>query len=614
MAERPSPKPGPAAAPRPGSDAALLKRLWPYVRPYRRLLLAALALNLVAVGAALAEPYLLKLGIDEHVAPAAGGDAAALDGLLGLSLLYALLIAGGFAARAVGLYATSIAGLRSLAALRRGVFQHVLAQGQRFFDGRTTGSLMTRTIHDADALYESLVMSAIFIVTDVLTVAGVVVAMLTLDWRLTLASLAVAPPLAWLMDLFRRRLRALHDTIREALSRLNGAFAEYVHGVDVVRLHGVAAEAEARRDFGDHAYRFLDASRRANIWDASLYALMDGMSAVSVGVVLLFAASAYGASAPAAAGEAVPTASALTLGLLVAFVDYLRRLYVPVRELSGRLATLQRGGSALQRIFGLLDAEQRVHGGDAALPAVRGEVTFQDVTFGYGAEAHAVLRGVTFALHPGEVVALVGATGSGKSTVARLLTAAYDGYDGRICLDGHELRGVRVGDVRAAVATVAQDVYLFSTSVFENVRMWDAGISPPRVEEAVTLARADALVAGLPDGLEHTLSDRGKDLSAGERQLLGIARVLCRDAPVVVLDEATASVDPETERLLDEALGAVFARRTVLVIAHRLSTVRRADRVVVLHGGRVVQEGTHAELMERGGRYRLLVEAALQRH
>jgi len=585
-------------APETPSDAALLRRLWPFVRPYRWLLLAALALNLAAVAATLLEPYLLKLGIDEHITPAAAGDASALDGLLGLSAAYALLIAGGFAARALGLYATSAGGLRALAALRRAVFRHVLTQAQRFFDGRTTGSLMTRTIHDADAVYESLVMSAIFIVTDVLTVVGVVVAMFLLDWRLTLASLAVAPPLAWLMDLFRRRLRALHDTIREALSRFNGAFAEYVHGVDVVRLHGPAAEAEARRDLEGHAYRFLDASRRANIWDASLYALMDGMSAVSVGAVLLLAAA--------------PGADAFSLGLLVAFVDYLRRLYVPVRELSGRLATLQRGASALDRIFGLLDTQDRVRGGEAALPHIRGEVALEDVSFRYTPDAPLVLRGVSFRVHPGEVVALVGATGSGKSTVARLLSAAYDGYEGRIRLDGHELRTVRPGDVRRAVATVAQDVYLFSASVFENVRMWDEAIPRPRVEEAVRLARADALVAGLPEGLEHTLADRGKDLSAGERQLLGIARVLCRDAPVVVLDEATATVDPETERLLDEAMAAVFARRTVLVIAHRLSTVRRADRVVVLHDGRVVEEGTHEALMARGGRYRLLVEAALQ--
>ena len=576
--------------PESAGDLTLIKRLWPFVRPWRRWLVAAMVLTPLGVGAGLLQPILLKQGIDDYIAV---GD---LDGLTWLAALFVGVVAIAFTARAAGSYALQYAGLCGLTALRRHVFVHVTAQDQRFFDRRTTGSLMTRTTNDVEAVYESLAFGVVNLVTDTIMILGILSIMLALDWRLTLVSLSFAPLIVFIVDIFRRKLRALSLVIRRSLSELNGFFAESIHGISTVQLDG--AEDSARAQFGAMSHRYLDAYRRSNWWDAGLYAVMDGLSALAIGLMLWDGATRFGADG-------------VTAGLLVAFVDYLVMIFGPIRELSGRFATIQRAIAALERIFLLMDAEDRVAPGSKTLPALEGAIRFDNVSFAYNEDRPEVLKGVSFEVAPGEVVALVGATGSGKTTVGRLLTRTYGGYSGSITLDGHELESLDAEALRREVSVVHQEIRLLEASVEENIALWDPRLSNADVRRAADLACATPFIEALPGGFEHVLSERGGNLSVGEGQLLCIARALVRPSSIVVLDEATASIDSVTEAMVDTALERLLADRTVVLIAHRLSTITKADRIVVLHQGRVVEQGTHATLLQRKGPYRLLVDAGV---
>lgn len=574
---------------RPTGDMKLIGRLWPLARPHRAWLWTALLLTPIGVLGALVQPVLLKTAIDDHIA------TGQLDGLGTMALLFVAVVGLGFTASALANYALNILGLRALTALRRRVFTHVMDQGQRFFDTRTTGALMTRTTNDVEAVYESLAWGVVSLLSDGLLLIGILVAMLLLDWKLTLVSLSLAPLIVVIVDLFRRKLRVLSLIIRSSLSRLNGYFAERIYGVTTVQLYGV--EDRTRQTFRGLSYRYLDAYRRSNWWDAGLYAIMDGMSALAIGSMLWFGAARFG-----------DPGSAVTLGLLVAFVDYLGMIFGPIRELSGRIATIQHAVAALERIFGLLDTSDRVPEGAVPIEAPRGDVRFDGVSFRYRDGAPLVLDGVSFTMRPGEVVALVGATGSGKTTIGKLLMKQYGGYEGSIRVDGHELRDVNTDALRRLVAAVHQDVYLFDGTIRENIALWAPEIDEARVREAARLARANTFIEALPAGYDHRVTERGQNLSGGQKQLLAIARAMARDAPIVILDEATASVDSVTEALVDDAIGELLSHRTVLVIAHRLSTITKADRILVLHHGKVVEQGTHDELLALGGRYKLLVE------
>ncbi|MFZ4738585.1 MAG: ABC transporter ATP-binding protein [Bradymonadia bacterium] len=572
------------------SDLEMMRRLWPWVRGDRAWIIGVLLLTPLGVGLGLLQPLVLQTAIDGHIA------VGQMNGVAALAAAYVALVTFGFGARALSMYGLQRVGLRGLTRLRRGLFTHVTQQGQRFFDRQTTGGLMTRTTNDVDAVYESLSMGAVSLLTDALTIVGTLVAMLLLDWRLTLVCAATAPIIIVVVEVFRRRLRAWSLVIRAALSRLNGFFAERVHGMSVVQLYG--AEEASRREFAELGWAYADAYRRSNWWDAGLYAIMDGMSAFAVGLVLW-----YGA------GRVFEPQSGVTLGLLVAFIDYLNKVFVPIREFSGNLATLQRSTAALERVFQLLDTQESIRPGTHPVASVQGHVRFDHVTFRYGPDRPEVLQDVTLEVRAGEVLALVGATGSGKSTIGKLLTRSYDGYTGSITLDGQELHTLAVQDLRTQVTVVHQDGFLFDGTLAENVTLGDPNISAERLAQACAQSRLSEVIAELPDGLEHRVTERGSNLSVGQKQLVAIARALVRDAPLVILDEATASVDSLTERRIDDAIAELFARKTVIVIAHRLSTITRADRIVVLHRGQVAEQGTHDALLAAGGRYKLLVES-----
>ncbi len=568
------------------SDWELVRRIWPFVAESRGWLWLVVFMIPLGVAADLVLPMLLKTGIDDGILK---GDT---PHLLQTAIYYFVIVFGAFVTRTLGMYGLQIAGLRALAALRSRLFGHVMSQGQRFFDKRTTGSLMTRTTNDVEAIYESLTWGAVSLISDALVILGTLTVMLVIDWRLSLALLALAPILAFLVNAFRKRLRVLFLDIRKALSRLNGFFAEQIHGMQVTQHDG--AEPRAREEFRGQAYEYLEKYRTANWLDAGLYAIMDGMSSVAVGLVI------------AVGAWLVEYDSGVTIGLLIAFIEYVTKVFIPIREFSSRFATIQRAVAALERVFGLLDTDEAIESGVNPVDAQNKVLTFENVGFAYGQDRPQVLKDINLSVGPGEVLAIVGATGSGKSTIGKLLLRMYDGYTGQIRLGPQEIRDAETQAVRNSVAVVHQDPYLFEGTIAENIGLWSTDISEDAIRDAGRLARVDSIIRASDVGYDQHVTERGNNLSAGQRQLISIARALARPAPIVILDEATASVDSITEQLIDQAIGALFESRTVIVIAHRLSTIAKADRILVLHQGEVVEYGSHEELLALDGHYSVL--------
>ncbi|MEZ4428683.1 MAG: ABC transporter ATP-binding protein [Nannocystaceae bacterium] len=579
-----------------GSDSegvGALLRFWTYLRPHKRWLVLGMLMIPAVAGMATLRPLLLKEAVDVDI-PA--GDAL---GLRVTAMLFLGAVVAEFIAQAVQVYALQRSGHLTICDLRRAVFSHVIRLPARFFDRHPLGSLLSRSTSDIEALSETLSFGVFTILTDVVVILATLGAMFYLDAVLTLISLAVAPVLYVIVRFFSSRLRHLQLEVRRAQGAQSGFLAEQLTGVSVVQLYG--REAAAVSEYERLGGRYLKATRTANIYDALLYALMDGISALCIALMIY-----YGAPRLTTAGD-----GALTLGLLFAFVDYLQRVFVPIREFSGKLAVIQRALAALSRVYGLLDqpAEARTPAGAPdPLAGWRGGVTVRDLRFRYVEGGPEVLRGISFDVAPGEVVAVVGRTGSGKTSLGRVLTRTYDDYEGSVTLDAPagpvEVRALAPDALRRHILMVQQDVFLFADDVAFNVALGEEGLAddPARLTAALETVEAQDFVSAR-GGLTMEVGERGRNLSSGEAQLIAFARVAARQPTLLILDEATASVDSMTEHKVQAAIERLLEGRSVLVIAHRLSTVRRADKILVLGEGEVVELGTHDQLMARGGVY-----------
>jgi ATP-binding cassette subfamily B protein len=563
-----------------------MERFWAYLRPRRRAILTGLLLVPFLTLARLAQPWLLKIGIDDHIlSPGSTGLWVVASALLGVVVLAYLL-------SAFQTWLLQVAAIEAIGELRTAIYRHVMRQGASFFDTHASGSLLTRTTTDVEALGETLTMGVIGMIADALTIVGILAAMLWMDWQLTLITFAISPAIIVTVNLFRKGLRHFSMQIRRSLSRLNGYLAEHLVGMEVIRILG--RTPKSRQEFKSLNFVYLDAYRKSNWLDASLYAIMDGVSILCVAAMLWFGGSRV-LGGPA---------EGITLGLLIAFVEYITRIFVPIREFSGRIATLQRAIAAMERIFHLMDTHQVITPGTPSTsPHPDAPITFEDVSFRYWNEGAPVLDEVSFELAPGKVVALVGRTGSGKTTIGKLLIRMYDGYSGRIRWGDRELSELPPEKVRASVSMVHQDVHLFRGTLWSNIAMGNPAITREKAEESLALVRADELLRSLPGGLDAPIAERGMNLSAGEGQLIAFARAVAHEAPVLILDEATSSIDSLWEARIQDALQRLLAMKTVLVVAHRLSTVQQADEILVIDHGKVIERGDHAALLAADGAY-----------
>jgi ATP-binding cassette subfamily B protein len=573
-------------------DARLLARLWPFVRPHSAFIALSLATLVVMAAINLARPLLM--GDVVHRAELRDPSGLLWDGVY-LALLLVLLQSLTF----VQMYMMQIAGARAMADLRSAVFRFFQRLRLRYYDRTPVGRLVTRATNDVDALSELFASGALNAMGDLISLVGVVAMMIALDWRLSIVSFLALPVVGAIVSYVRTRARAAYRDIRARTARLNAFLNEQVNGIAVVQAFVREQETQAEFDAINVDYR--DANKRAIYYEAVLDASIEMVSTLCVASILWFA------------GLRRVGDHAITFPLLVTFTQYIRQFFEPVSMLSQRYTLLQSAMAGAERIFELLDEQDVVPPARAAAdccpPGPEDEaISLEHVDFEYKPGVP-VLRDVSFSARRGERIALVGATGAGKSTVASLLLRLYEPQGGAVRVLGRDVRGYDPHELRRNFSVVPQDVFLFPGTVLSNIAIADAISDRARAEEA--LRRIDALdlftrraaADSAAAALDARVDERGQNFSAGERQLIAFARALYRDAPLLVLDEATASVDSDTEARLQHALEEVIRGRTAMVIAHRLSTIRAADRIVVFHKGRIAEAGTHEELIEKGDVY-----------
>jgi len=508
--------------------------------------------------------------------------------------VYLLLVAGEFSTFYGQFYLTMIVAQFSLSDLRMALFKHVERLPMSFFDRTPTGRLVSRMTTDIDAINEMFSAGSLTMFMDVLTMLGIVAIMFAFDARLALWAMCAVPALLLILNFFGRRARVVYREIRERLAALNAYLAEALAGMAVVQLF--TRERRSRDEFDALNLKSRDAQRTANIYEAGVFSAVESLSAATIGIILW-------------AGGGEVTRRVITLGTLVAFIDYAQKFFLPLRDISSKYTALQSALAAMERIEALMETPASI--ASPPVPhqpkAVRGEIIFDHVGFAYRA-GEPVLRDLSFTVEPGRKIAIVGATGSGKSTIIKLLTRFYDVSAGRILVDGIDVREWDLTALRRAIGLVQQDVFLFAGDVLDNVRLARTDLGEAEVRQALRRAQALDFVERLPGGLHEEIRERGANLSSGQRQLLSFARALAYDPRVLVMDEATSSVDSETESLVQRALDELLKDRTALVIAHRLSTIERADRILVLSQGALRESGTHAELLAHRGLYHRLFE------
>lgn len=593
-------------------DSRLMRRLVSYLGPYKGMAGGAVVLIIFSSLLQLVGPLATAVALDlfirppghksgrvsvasqwiEHLLAAHGWSVSAATGLTWTSVIYLATLILSFLVLYFQSYVMQLMGQKVMFDLRQQIFSHFQKLPIAFFDKNPIGRLVTRVTTDIDALNELFTAGLVSIFGDVFLLAGIVIVLFWLNWRLALVTFAILPLLLLLTAWFRIRARQMYREVRVRIARINAFLQEHITGMSVLQLFN-----REERAYGDFKV-INDDHRQANIhaifYYAVYYPAVELVTALGLGLILWY-------------GGARVTASALSVGALVAFLQYAQRFYQPLSDLSEKYNILQAAMASSERVFRLLDRQSEIlTPADAYRPeVVRGALEFDDVWFAYQ-EDEMVLKGISFAAEPGETIAVVGHTGAGKSTLASLLLRFYDVKKGAVRVDGVDVRRWDLATLRRSIGLVLQDVFLFSGTVGSNIRLGEPGIDEERLRWAAREVRALDFIERLPDGFNSVVRERGAGLSVGQKQLLAFARALAFDPAILVLDEATSSIDTETEQLIQRALNRLLLGRTSLVIAHRLSTIQRADRILVMHHGELREQGTHQELLAlRGIYYRL---------
>ena len=576
-------------------DARLMRRLLGYLRPYWRQVLIALVAIVSASTLQLAQPYLIKVAIDDHIAI---GDTR---GLGFLALAYVVVLVASFGLEYLQTWTLQMTGQRIMFDMRMQIFGHLQRLDVQYYDRNPVGRLMTRVTTDVDVLNELFTAGVVSVFGDIFLLAGIMGALLIMDWRLALVAFTVLPLIALVTQWFRRNVRESYRNVRTWIARINAFLQEHITGMSTVQLF--RRERRSFDDFDAVNRGHRDANIDSIYYYAVFYPAIELIGALSTAMIIWF-------------GGRWVLEETLTLGSFLAFVLYAQRFYRPISDLSEKFNILQSAMASSERIFKLLDTEPRIvtRGSmSSSLPAVArsakvgGRIVFDDVSFAYNG-ADFVLKNVSFEVKPGERVGIVGATGAGKSTIINLLLRFYEVTSGRILIEGTDVRDFELKELRRLFSLVLQDVHLFSGTIASNIRLGETAIGDEAVRRAAGAVHASRFIDQMPGGYGTAVAERGATLSVGQKQLLSFARALAFDPRILVLDEATSSVDTETELLIRDALHTLMRGRTTIAIAHRLSTIQDMDKILVLHHGRLRESGTHQQLLAQRGIYFKLFE------
>lgn len=571
-------------------DSKLIKRLYVYLKPYNGLILLALVLTLSTAFFGPLRPYLTQIAVDDHIAN------KDIDGLFGIIILFGLVLFGEFVFLVFSTYLTRWIGQGALYKLRIDIFNKIQNLHTQFFDRNPIGRLITRTTSDVEALNEILSSGVVNIIGDLFRIIFILIFMFMLSWELTLVSFVTLPLLIYSTILFKRLVRVAFLDVRDQIARLNSFIQEHINGMAIVQLFN-----RQKQEF--ERFKSINAEHReahiTTIFYFSIFwPVIELLSNVAMALVIWY-------------GGARVLMDELTFGILLAFIQYVRLFFMPIRDLSDKFNTLQSALASSERIFGILDTQNEIL--DPINPFIPekivGKIEFKNVWFKYNEKEDYILKDVSFELEPGKTMAVVGATGAGKSTLINLIMRFYDIQQGEILLDGVNIREYRLNDLRMTFGLVLQDNALFSGTILNNITLGNPDISRNHVDEIIRMIEADGFIYKLPGKLDHVLSERGSSLSMGQRQLICFIRAIAYNPTVIVLDEATSSVDSETEYLVGQALKFLLKNRTSLIIAHRLSTIQHSDIILVMHKGEIRESGTHRSLLKKdNGIYRRLYE------
>ena len=564
-------------------DSRLMKRLLSYIKPYKKYVIFAIFLNIIVAALGPLRPYLTKIAIDKYIAN------KDIHGLLIISLL----LLGSLLMQAIIQYLltyyTQYLGQKTIYDLRTQIFQHTQKLALKFFDKTPIGRIVTRATNDVEALSDLFSSGIVMVFSDVFIIVWILVFMFLMDVKLSLVTLSVLPVLIYGTFLFRKKVRESYRDVRLHLARLNSYMQEHVTGMNVVQIFN--KEKDELKHFSNINNDYREANIRSIFYYAIFYPTVELLSSIALGLIIW-----YGG------GEILR--SSLTIGVLFAFIQFTEMFFRPIRDLSEKYNIMQTAMASSERIFKLLDNQTFVKNPKqhVELNEIKGEIEFKDVCFAYNNDDY-VLKHISFKINPGETVAIVGATGAGKTSIINILTRFYDINKGSILVDGTDISKLNKKELRKYISIVLQDVFLFSGTIRSNISMNNDDIPLDKIIEAAKIVGADKFIDSLPDTYDEIVKERGATLSVGQKQLISFARALAYDPQILVLDEATSSVDTETEILIQKAIEKLLIGRTAIVIAHRLSTIQSADKIIVLHKGEIRETGNHQELLAKRGIY-----------